>query len=443
MKSPDAPQRALAFGDNPPLSLPMRYFLSAPLFAALAAAFLAWQGEAALLTRWSPLTLAIVHLMVLGCLSMTMIGALMQMLPVVAGITLPRAGRVGTAVHLSLSGGTLLLAAGFWLQAAPLFQLAMALLLAGLLLFVIACTVGMWQYHLPGAGAVVAGIRLSLASLVLTMVLGAMLASVFAWPGLLRLPLAQLTDLHALWGLFGWVGLLVIGIAFQVVPMFMLTDPYPAWMTGEFSTLMFMLLLAASLSGTWTDAGLVLHYVCLGLVAAGYALFAGTTLYLLARRKRPRADPTTLYWRTAMACLLAALLMWLWPATAPSNAAPLAIGVLLIAGFALSAISGMLYKIVPFLTWYHLQEQREISGRKPPNINQIIPERHAQCQYGIHLAGLLLLLAACYQPALVRAGAALLCVASLALWINLGRAARLYWQGRVVPGQLLSVPPQS
>ena len=35
MKPLDAPQRALSFGDNPPLSLPMRFFLSAPLFAAL------------------------------------------------------------------------------------------------------------------------------------------------------------------------------------------------------------------------------------------------------------------------------------------------------------------------------------------------------------------------------------------------------------------------
>ena len=48
---------------------------------------------------------------------------------------------------------------------------------------------------------------------------------------------------------------------------------------------------------------------------------------------------------------------------------------LLIAGFAFSAVSGMLYKIVPFLTWYHLQDLRNVSGRKPPTINQIIPER--------------------------------------------------------------------
>ncbi|WP_432378983.1 permease [Duganella sp. P38] len=434
MKPLDAPQRVLSFGGNPPLSLPLRYFLSAPLFAALAAALLAWQGEAALLTRWSPLTLAITHLMVLGCLSMTMIGALLQMLPVVAGIEVPRAHPVGAVVHVCLCAGTLALAAAFWQGSPPLFRIAMALLLAGLMLFVGACTVAMWQYHLPGSGAVVAGIRLALASLVLTMILGGMLASAFAWPGMVRLAAQRLTDLHAMWGMLGWVGLLVIAIAFQVVPMFMLTEPYPKFLTGAYATWMFVLLVAASLSSAWTGPGATLHMACLVLLAVGYALFGAVTLYLLARRKRPRADPTTLHWRTAMASLLAALVVWLWPAATPSNAMPLAVGVLLIAGFGLSAICGMLYKIIPFLTWYHLQEARGVSGRKPPNINQIIPERHAQWQYGAHLAGLLLLLGACYQPALVRPGAVLLCTACIGLWLNLGRA---------VSQHIIFVPAQS
>jgi hypothetical protein len=438
----DAPQRALSFDGNPPFSLPLRFFLSAPLFAALAAALLAWQGDTALLTRWSPQALALTHLLVLGCLSMTMIGALLQMLPVVAGIQVPRAAQVGTVVHLCLCAGTLALAAAFWQESPVLFRIAMALLLAGLLLFVAACTVAMWQYHLPGSGAVVAGIRLALAALLLTITLGGMLASVFAWPGLIQLPLQRLTDLHAMWGLLGWVGLLVIAIAFQVVPLFMLTDPYPKYLTGAYATWLFMLLGATSLSSGWNGRGAMLHQASLILLAAGYALFGGTTLYLLARRKRPRADPTTLYWRTAMASLLAAIAVWLWPGAAQSNTASLATGVLL-AGFALSAIGGMLYKIVPFLAWYHLQDMRTTGGAKPPPVNQIIPERHAQWQYGAHLGGLLLLLAACYQPALARPAAALLCAACLALCLNLGRAVRLVCQSRSTPNQLVPVPPQS
>ena len=424
-----APRRALSFDSNPPLSLPLRYFLTAPLFAALAAALLAWQGEAALLTRWSPLTLALTHLMVLGCLSMTMIGALLQMLPVVAGTAVPRVGRVGAAVHLALGAGTVLLACAFWFGRPAWFALAMLLLLSALLLFVGACTVGLWHEHAGGSGAVVAGIRLALTALVVTAALGGMLAGAFAWPSVQHLPLQRLTDLHAMWGLLGWVGLLVIAVAFQVVPMFMLTEPYPPLLRGAYMMVMFLLLAAASVSSGLPGAGLAFRQVCLALLAAGYALFAGVTLHLLARRKRPTADATTLYWRLAMGSLVAGLALWLWPDTQAQNARPLAIGVLLIVGFALSAINGMLYKIVPFLAWYHLQDAAAARGRKLPAVGKIIPQRLANLQLAVHAAALALLVAACYRPALVRVAAALMCAACVGLWLNLCWAATLARRG--------------
>jgi hypothetical protein len=432
MKPLEAPQRMLSFGDNPPLSQPLRYFLSAPLFAALAAALLLWQGPAVLLTRWSPFTLAVTHLLVLGCASMAMIGALQQLLPVVAGISLPGADRVAVHVHWCLCTGTLLLAGAFWSGRSWLFGAAGAALLSALLLFLSACVVGMWKHHLPGAGPVVAAIRLSLAALLPTMALGALLASSFATSRLGGLPLQQLTNLHALWGVGGWVGLLMIGVAFQVVPMFMLTEPYPASLTGTYSAALFLLLVAASLSSGWRGTGQLAHMGCLVLLAGGYALFAVTTLALLVRRKRPRADATTLYWRTAMASLLVVLALWLGIGLGldTSNAQPLALGVLLIGGVILSAINGMLYKIVPFLCWYHLQELRPVSGHKPPGINQFVPERQAQWQFALHAAGVILLTAACYLPALVRPGAAVMCLACLGMTFNIGCAARLHWRER-------------
>ncbi|MBA5606637.1 permease [Duganella sp. FT3S] len=418
-------QRALSFDQNPPLALPMRYFLSAPLFAALAAALLLWQGDAALASRWTPATLAITHLLTLGCLSMTMVGALLQMLPVVAGVGLPHARPVAVVVHVALCAGTLLLACAFWLEAPALFQLALAALLTALCLLLVACTIGLWQQHASGATATVAAIRLSLAALAITIVLGGLLAGALAFPELLSLPLPVLTDVHAMWGLFGWVGLLVVGVAFQVVPMFQVTEPYPQWLTRSFTTILFLLLLASSIGASLQQPqDRWFHAATQSAIVAGYGLFAAITLALLARRKRPKADPTTLFWRTAMASLLAALLLWLLPVAAGDAAHPLALGVLFIAGFALTTINGMLYKIVPFLTWYHLQEA---IGRGAPNVNKIIPERHARLQFALHLAALLLLLAACYWPQqLARPAGAAMCASCLFLWINLLQVMRMY-----------------
>lgn len=431
MKPADAPLRVLSFDDNPPYTLPMRFLLSAPLFALLAATLLFWQGGAAFGSRWSAPALAMTHLMVLGCLAMAMIGALLQLLPVVAGARVPRVRPVAILVHAGLCAGTLLLAAAFLLQLRWLFWLAALPLAAALLLFLSACTVGLWQQHVPGVAAVVSGIRLSLASLVPTMVLGGLLASAFAWPADVLLPLQRLTDLHAMWGLLGWVGLLVMAIAFQVVPMFMLTEPYPRFLTQGFTSALFLLLAAAALSSGLGGPAEQFHAACLALLTAGYALFAAVTLRLLARRRRPRADATTLYWRTAMASLLGALALGWWQRIAPSNAGPLAAGVLLIAGFALSAVNGMLYKIVPFLSWYHLQEAAASSGRKLPGVNHMISDRLGQWQFILHAAALLFLLGACYAPAmLARPAAALMGAACLGLLFNLGAPVLLYWQLR-------------
>lgn len=425
-------QRALSFDHNPPLMAPMRFFLSVPLFAALAALLLFWQGDAALATRWGPSTLALTHLLTLGCLSAAIVGALIQMLPVVAGISLPNAGQLARVVHGLLCGGTLLLAAAFLGQWPLLFPPALLLLLAALLSFLGICTVALWQQHSSGAAATVAAIRLSLGALGVTVVLGALLACAFAWPGHLPLRVLQLTDLHAMWGLLGWVGLIVIGVAYQVIPMFQVTELYPKPLSRMLATALFLLLVVWSVAtGFLHDEAGRPHAAPAWPVLAGYIGFAGVTLYLLARRKRPKADPTTLFWRMAMASLIGCGVLWLLPQD--PLAKPLAIGLLFIVGFAYSTVNGMLYKIVPFLVWYHLQEVR-IHGVTVPGVNQVIPQGRATAQFWLHALALLLLLGAAWWPdALARIAAIALAASALGLLLNLFTAIRLYRRLRPLP----------
>ena len=74
-------------------------------------------------------------------------------------------------------------------------------------------------------------------------------------------------------------------------------------------------------------------------------------------------------------------------------------GAILLAGFAVSVMNGMLYKIMPFLIWFHLQH-RQVSlglGRKYaiPNMKKIIPSQQAQRQFYLHITGVLTLIMAC------------------------------------------------
>lgn len=232
---------------------------------------------------------------------------------------------------------------------------------------------------------------------------------------------------HTAFGLLGWVLLLVIGVAYQVVPMFQITPAYPPrlarWLTGGLFAL--LLLHAAAplpprIAAASVDTAL----------AAGVLLFAFATLRLQSRRRRKLPDVTLDYWRLGMASLIVSVAVWtvaqIWPAWADSDAYPLLLGVLFIGGFAVSVVSGMLYKIVPFLAWFHLQAQLQARAGSIPTMKEMIAERWMRMQFRLHLAACMLLAFATAWPALARPAGAMLGISALLLWLNLLSAARCF-----------------
>ncbi|HEX8613550.1 MAG TPA: permease [Telluria sp.] len=419
-------QRTLSLEQSPPLGAVLRYFLATPVFALLAGALLLWQGAPALASRWSPATLALTHLLTVGTLGMTMAGALIQILPVVAGVSLPRVRTLAPGVHALLAGGTAALASAFLFTQPWLFQLALALLLPGFAWLVGALTLALWQMPPPGALPMTATVRLALGSLVVTVCLGALLASAFAWPkAAALLPLTLATDVHALWGVFGWAGLLLAGVSFQVVPMFQVTPLYGKPLPQVLGVTIFLLLVLWTVGATALRARLAwIDTLASALLLGAYAVFALATLRLLARRKRPQADAMTLFWRLAMGSMLACAALWAVPAQMAGEGRTLAMGMLMLVGFLYSTINGMLYKIVPFLVWRELQE-RAPEGQRAPAIKMLITDQSAQRQFWLHAAALAVLLAACWWPAqLARPAAGALFLSAVALLVNLSMALR-------------------
>lgn len=419
-------QRALSLEQTPPLAVPLRFFLTAPLFAISAAVLLIWYGDEALASRWSPVTLALTHLLTLGFLCASMVGALLQILPVVVGVNVPRVRLTAGVVYLLLTLGTCALSAAFLSSAPVLFKLALPILLFSFVWLLTACAYGLSRAE--NSSVTSTAIRLSLVALAVAVGLGAAAASAFAWP--IGLPFMRLTNLHAAWGLLGWVGLLTIGVAYQVVPMFQVTPVYSRTMTRWLVPALFVLL------GLWTVLNVIFqegwHSSLLSVLAgAGYATFCIVTLYLLWHRKRPKPEATTLFWYAGIISLLACAGLWfageLLPGVADAPAYPLALGVLFIIGFAYSVINGMLYKIVPFLVWYHLQSKLPIESGKAPNVKQILPDRGTRAQFHAHVIALIFLVVATVWPeVLARPSAFAFFVSSSWLWLNLLCAVRLY-----------------
>jgi hypothetical protein len=418
------PQAGLAFEQAPPFALPLRFFLTAPLYL-LAAGMLVALAPDALASRWTPQALALTHVLTLGFLAMTMMGALMQMLPVVAGSTLPATRFVAWFSHVPVTLGTLALITGFLTTAPLAFTMGIALLAIGFTVFLTAVTISLTR---AVTSVTVSGIRFAVASLVITVMLGLTLALVQVRPdGWVSATVEAAIAAHAAFGLLGWVGLLVISVAYQVVPMFQITPPYPPPLSRWLAGAMFVLLLlhAASpwlvpVAGTFIDVGL----------ASGILLFAFATLRLQSRRRRKLPDVTLDYWRLGMASLMLCVPVWiiaqLSPAWANSDAYPLLLGVLFIGGFAVSVVCGMLYKIVPFLAWFHLQAQLQARAGSIPTMKNMIAERWMRMQFRLHLAACVLLIASVlWSPLAAAAGGALALSAGL-LWLNLLSATRRF-----------------
>lgn len=417
---------SLSLEQAPPISVPFRFFLSAPLFLLLAATALLASGPAALESRWSPALLSITHLLTLGYMSMVMCGAMLQLLPVLAGSPVPNPRLVAWAIHLPLTAGALLLCVGLYFSITPPLQLAMPLLAFAFAAFL--CIAIYSLARAPARNASTHAMLLALAALSLTIGLGLLLAAGIT--GLLDMPMLPLVALHVSWGLLGWTALLVIGVAYQVVPMFQLTPLYPRTVTRWLGSILFALLLLWSchLLLPQPAADLLSLVAACGL-AACITAFTVITLRLQHKRRRRVPDISLQFWRIGMLSLLAATLLWMiGQASTPladSTFYSLALGILFIIGFALSVIQGMLYKIVPFLVWFHLQSK--LPSKQVPNMKSIIPDRAARWHWYAHLSSLLLCLASAMWPMpwIYPAGGALL-LCSLLLLANIYSAWNCY-----------------
>lgn len=414
----------LSYEQAPPFDVPLRFFLTAPWFLVLAAALVLWQGPGIFTSRWLPATLALTHLLTLGFMAQIMLGALLQILPVVVGVVVPHPRLTAALIHVPLTLGALALPLAFLGDHPFWFHPALGLLGLSFVVALIAICLALWRA--PVAGGTVIALRCALIGLLITVGLGLSLGGYFGWG--LNLPVIAFTHLHAAWGLVGWTALLVAGVAYQVVPMFQITPPYPAWFVRGYAPLMAASLVAwsAFILGGWTTAATLTSAV----LAVGLAVFAGTTLYLLTRRRRKIGDVTLGYWRISMASLLMGTLLWLAALMSPMlGSAPqveLLLGILLIFGFTVAVINGMAYKIVPFLAWFHLQAQlfRRV---KVPNMKQLLPEARIRRQFWAYLSALLLLLIAVVAPAVFTYPAALaLAVTAAWLGVNLWSVWRMY-----------------
>ena len=372
----------LSLTQSPPLSVPMRFFLSAPLFGIAAGLMLLFGEEGILINRWSVDTLVVVHMITLGVISMVMIGAVQQLLPVLMGVIIPKADMMSRSLHLLWSLGTLLLLIGIARHGPMFVSIGVGLLAIATLLFVAVILYALIRSD-SKHGTLLA-IGASLISLLFTLLLMLWILNGSGWMA----PVAHaLTNLHMSWGILGWFLLLMIGVAYQVVPMFQITPEFPPIIRQYLAPVVFVALLGWSGSELLQQAWL--GWIAVGVLVVALSIYALMLLRLQQQRKRRLPDITLSYWRIAMIALLVSTLLWLVGyLLGDSRWMEGAVAVFLMGGV-LSAVSGMLFKIVPFLVWLHLNNQYQSAGvwqGNVPNVRQVIPERYIRWQFRVQMA---------------------------------------------------------
>lgn len=395
--------------------------MPAPWLGVLAGLLLALGPVDGLPDRFAPLALAAVHALALGMLLPVMLGALFQMMPVVAKVPVPLVRLASPFVALAGAVTAGALAVGFLGGGAGAFRWAVAaggvfLPLVGLLLLIAGWRVA----RVDATTRTLAWIG---APFIVTVMAGAALAGMFG--GLWTVPLSAVLALHVAWGLGGWLATLVTGVATTVLPMFWQARHVPRWLERCQPLAHWLLLLAFTVRVVVTPEYPLVRLSLLPWL--GFAMLVGACMLVAVLRARRRHDPQWVLWPVAaasmvLAALLAAVLLL------RQGAVPAAwswwIGVLALVGGGVLPVTAMLGKIVPFLVWLHLRRLLPPRARVPVMQAIISPVRQ-QRQGWLLLASFGVLLALPLAPAwLAPAGGLLFALANLWLGVQLLSALR-------------------
>jgi hypothetical protein len=363
-----------------PASVPFRFFACAAVFHLLTwLVLLVGASDAVSFHGGAGPALTAVHLLTLGVLTTTAIGASAQLLPVATRRPLAAVWPIKLTFWLVVPG-LIALVAGMYTSRAGVLIPAATVTGIGLLLFAALLADNLWRARsLPVVAAYGWG---ALTALVLLVGLGVALALDYRVGALSGHGAAALA--HMILGGFGFMGLLAIGFSHVLIPMFALSaapPKRPAFLGLGLAVGALMLGVTGALkdSTAWLTVA-----VLVGLAAAGLHLWLMQRV--LATGMRKRLGLSFVLIRAAWAMLPATLLVGLaalYGLAGPNG--PTLFGFLLIGGWLLTFLLGVLQRILPFLASMHATRG---AGGAPPMMSELAASTPLKVHVICHAAAL-------------------------------------------------------
>lgn len=385
----------------------------------------------------APETLVVVHLVAIGWLSLLMLGALFQFVPVLVAKpihsnALPLPTLVGLLAGLAVLLLGFLRLAGIVLWNLPLFAVASLLLGAALTLAMWNLGRTLWsaaRLELPALFVVV-----GLASLAATAALGIVFALVFGG----HASASHLLDLvglgrsvHAVAGLGGWLTFTAMGISYRLLAMFMLApevDGTGSRIVFSAGTAALAIAVVGGIGAICRGAGAEPALAVAGIIGlVALVLYANDVVRLIRERKRRTLELNSRMATLALVSLGLASVLIVVLATLgrlPDDAGAV---VFLVAFGWLSGLGlAKLYKIVAFLTW--LECFGPVLGKVPtPRVQDLVDEPRATKWFLLYFLAVWSASAALLagNPLVFRAATAGMAVATAGIVAHLVRTRRL------------------
>ncbi len=366
-----------------PASIPFRYFGAAVAYHLLAwIALLPDAGASPRFTGGLGWRLAALHLVTLGVLVMSAMGASLQLLPIATRQPV-RFKRAPAAIWWLYTPGVGAIALGMGTGAALLLVAGATAVAVALLAY--AALIARNLLGAKGMPAVTAHCWVALASLLVTLVTALSLACTYLGAPLVDRGTAL--ALHVAFAPYGFMGMLVLGLSYILIPMFALSagpDVRNALLSCAFGVAALLLAAAAAL-GVVPPLARSIAIALAGVAVALHLLLMRTALRTGMRRGLGRSFRLV---RMAWALLVASLIVALGVALgAPMGGIATLFGLLVIVGWLLSFLLGILQRIVPFLGAMHAAR-----GRKPaPTPSALTAARPLAVHFWCHVAALALL----------------------------------------------------
>jgi len=371
--------------------------------------------------------LGIVHLVTLGWITASILGSLYIVGPIALRVWIPAGWPDYTAFALVLIG-VVGMVAHFWLQ--EYGGMAWSAITVGTGILIVGAHVA---WRLRGASlphAITAHIMLAFLNVGGAATVGVLIGFDKVHHFLPGFVLSNVFA-HAHLAAIGWASMMVVGIAYRLLPMML-----PAAMPKGATIWISAVLLEAGTCGLFVTL-LVrspLVWVCALTVNAGFAAFASHVVWML-RRPRPRPpglrwpDPAVLHAAASFLWLIVASTLGVWLTLAAPSANTLrvamAYGVFGLVGFLAQMVVGMEGRLLPIFAWYSAYANTEYKG-------PVLSQHEMPWRYGQDLVFLLWLfgvpslaggLALDLVP-FVMAGAWCLLVATVADAVNVTRILR-------------------